>query len=132
MLHFRTGTFQHRAFRPYRLTCRQRREYALFRGIKRFDTDLHLRELARKIRVIQEITTRDTIDLGQLAHLLQHVAKPRRIGIAALELKEVLCVCPSLVLLANQGFRYRNAYILEEDLIDFLLAFRRAVERGQS
>ncbi len=57
------------------------------------------------------------------------MGEPRRIGAATLELQQVLGVGPPLALLADP-VGDRDAHVLEEDLVDLLLAVDRPVERG--
>jgi hypothetical protein len=67
---------------------------------------------------------------GDALDLLEHVHQARGIGVAALELEQVLGVGPALVLLAD-AVGDRHADIVEEDLVDLLLARSGAVQGDQ-
>jgi hypothetical protein len=70
------------------------------------------------------------LERGDLLDLAQHVHQAGRVGVAALEFQQVLGVGPALVLLAD-AVGDRHADIVEEDLVDLLLALGRTVQGRQ-
>ena len=67
---------------------------------------------------------------GDLLDLLQLVGEARSIGISPLELQQVLGVGPALALFADP-VGDRHADVVEEDLVDFLLALGGAIQGWQ-
>ena len=69
------------------------------------------------------------LQAGDLADLLQLVGQPRGVRIAAFELQQVLGVGPALAFLADT-ICHRNPDVLEEHLVDLLVALGRTVQES--
>ena len=72
----------------------------------------------------------EPVSVAELADLLQLVGQPRGVRIAAFELQQVLGVGPALAFLAD-AIGDRNPDVLEEHLVDLLVALGRAVQGRQ-